>query len=80
MINRLFWQKLVVAFLVAFFGALVPLLTGLGQSPDWKFDKAVWMAALVGAVGAGARAVLALGPVNLVPSDGQHTVIGPREG
>ncbi len=79
MLNRLFFQKLVVAFVVAFFAAFIPLITGIGQSPDYHFDKALWVSTLFAAIGAGVRAVLALGPVNLVPSDNQHSIVGPRE-
>ncbi len=78
MINRLFFQKLIVAFVVAFFSAFIPLITGIGQSPDYHFDKALWLATLFAAVGAGVRAVLALGPINLVPSDAAHTIVGPK--
>ena len=76
--NTLFWKKLVVAFVVAFFGAFVPLLSGIGQSPDYHFDKALWVAALFGAIGAGVRAVLALGPINLVPSDKADSIVGTK--
>ena len=78
MINRLFFQKLIVAFAVAFAGSFIPFLTGWFQSPNYQFDKAIWVAALFGAVGAGFRAILALGPVNLVPSDATHTIVGPK--
>lgn len=77
--NRLFWKKLLVAFVVAFFGSFIPFVSGVFQSPNYQFDKALWVAALFGAVGAGVRAVLALGPVSLVPSDAQDTIIGPKK-
>jgi hypothetical protein len=76
--TKLLIQKLVVAFLVAFFGALLPALTGLGDSPNYHFDRAALIALVVGAFGAGIRAVLALGPLNIVPSDKRHSLIGPR--
>lgn len=76
--NVLFWKKLLVAFVVAFAGVFIPLLTGIGQSPNYTFDKAAWVALLPAAVAAGVRAVLALGPVNLVPSDKHDTIIGPK--
>lgn len=76
--NKLFWKKIVVAFVVSFFATFLPLLTGIGQAPDFHFDKALWTATLFAAIGAGVRAVLALGPINLVPSDKQDTIIGPK--
>jgi hypothetical protein len=78
MVNRLFWLKLFMAFLVGFLGSLVTFLTGLSEAPNFSFDRAAVISLIAGALAAGIRAVLALGPVNLVPSDNQHTIIGPR--
>lgn len=72
--NTLLLKKLVLAALVAFVGAFVPLLTGIGQSPNYSFDKAAWIAALFAGIGAIARALLAFGPFNVVPSDAEHTL------
>lgn len=73
-LNTLFWQKLAIAFIVAFLGSLVTTMSGWGYSPNFQFDRAAAISLLIGALGAGARAVLALSPVNFVPSDRQHSL------
>ena len=72
--NKLLIQKLVIAFVVSFAGALVTSLTGLASQPNFGWDKATIIALVVGALGVGMRAVLAYGPINLIPSDAQHTI------
>lgn len=76
--SKLLIQKLVIAFVVGFGGMLVTSLTGLANQPNFTFDKAAVISLIVGALSAGLRAVLALGPINLVPSDTQHSIIGGK--
>jgi hypothetical protein len=73
--SKLLFQKLLVAFIVSFLGALVTSLEGLSKQPTFGWSKAIIVSILVGALGAGVRAVLALGPINLVASDKQHSLI-----
>lgn len=70
--NKLLAKKLLIAFIVGFGGSFLPFITGWAQAPNYDFSKSIWVAALTGAVGAGVRALLALGPLNLVPSDKEH--------
>lgn len=77
-INKLFWQKLVIAFIVGFASAFITAVSGLGDEPNFQWTTSVLISLVVGGLAAGARAVLALGPVNLVPSDGQHSVVQPK--
>ena len=72
--TRLLIEKLVMAFLVAFFGALLTSLEGLSKQPDFGWNKSLIIAVIVGALGAGIRAVLALSPINIVSSDSLHTL------
>ncbi len=78
--NKLLFRKLVMAFLVAFVPALVTAWKGLAAEPDFHFTSAIGISLVVGALGVGLRAVLALGPINLVESDAQHTVVGANVG
>lgn len=75
-VNKLLLQKLALAFAVGFVGALLTSAAGWGDSPNTSWGRAFWIGLLVGAVSAGARAVLALGPFNVVPSDTQHSLFG----
>lgn len=72
--NEFLAKKCVVAFLVGFLGSVVTLLEGLSKAPSFNFDRAAVISLIAGALAAGFRAVLALSPVNLVPSDAQHTL------
>lgn len=78
--NNLLLRKMVVAFLVAFGGVFIPAVLNVlddihnGISANW--GTAFWLSLVAGAVSAGLRAVLAFSPLNLVPSDAQHT-LGP---
>lgn len=74
MINKLFVQKLAIAFVVGFVGGLIPLLQGWSEAPNFNFDRSAVIAVIIGLVSAGMRAVLALGPINLVASDRQHSL------
>lgn len=76
--NKLLIQKLAIAFVVSFAAALITSLAGLASQPNFGWDKATIIALVVGALGAGVRAVLALGPINLTPSDGQHSLGGDK--
>jgi hypothetical protein len=77
--GKLLLQKLVIAFLVAFFGALVTSLEGFSKQPTFGWDKSIVVSLIVGALGAGVRAILALGPINLVPSDAQHSLLTKKK-
>lgn len=72
--SSLLIRKLFVAFVVGFAGPLLTFLTGLSASPEWHFDKAAIVSLITGCIAAGIRALLALGPINLVPSDSQHSI------
>lgn len=74
--TALLLRKMVVTFLTAFFSALIVSLEGISSQPTFGWSKSVIIAALVGAIGAGIRAVLAFSPLNLVPSDYLHTIGG----
>lgn len=74
MINKLLIEKMFIAFLVAFLGAFITAIEGLSKEPDYHWSGAVVIGLVVGALGAGLRAVFALSPVNLTPSDAQHTI------
>lgn len=76
--NKLLAQKLVVAFIVSFVGALLTSLEGLSKQPDFGWNRSIVISLIVGALGAGVRAVLALGPVNLIPSDAKHSLVGTK--
>lgn len=76
--NKLLLRKLFVSFIVGFGGSFIPFITGWAQAPNYSFDKSVWIAALMGAVAAGVRALLAFGPINLVPSDKQHSLVAVK--
>jgi hypothetical protein len=76
MINKLLGQKMLIAFIVAFLGAFITALAGISKEPNYHWSSAVIIGLIVGALGAGLRAVLALSPVNLTPSDRQHTIGG----
>lgn len=76
--TNLLARKLLIAFIVGFCGPLVAFLSGLGASPEWHFDKAAVVSLITGCLAAGIRAVLAFGPINLVPSDAQHSLTGLR--
>lgn len=54
------FAKFVDSFLRAFLGAFFTLVYGILSAPDYHFQKAVLVAAVVGAVTAGVRAVQAL--------------------
>jgi hypothetical protein len=76
--NKLLAQKLLIAFIVSFVGALLTSLEGLGKQPHFGLDRSLIISLIVGALGAGMRAVLALGPVNLVASDAKHSLVGKK--
>lgn len=82
-LNALLGKKLLVAFLMAFGGVLVPavlkILDDVHNGVPTSFSGAFWIALVAGAFGAGLRALLAISPINLVPSDAQHTVFGTRK-
>lgn len=77
-INKLFWQKLFIAFLVGFMGSFVTAVAGLADEPNFKWTSSVIISLVVGALTAGFRAVLAMSPVNLTPTDAQHSIINAK--
>lgn len=78
--NALLLRKLVVAFLVAFGGVFIPavlkILDDVHSGVPTAWGASFWIALVAGAFAAGVRAVLALSPINLVPSDAEHTLGG----
>ncbi len=78
--NKLLLQKMVVAFLAAFGGVMVPavlkILDDVSNGTPSSWGKAFWISLVAGAFAAGVRALLALSPLNLVPSDKQHSLVG----
>lgn len=75
-LNKLFFQKLAMAFIAAAVAATITAWQGLSQQPDFHFTRAVVIGLVTGAVTAGVRAVIAISPLNIVPSDAQHSVLG----
>lgn len=80
--NALFLKKLFVAFIVGFGGVFIPAVLNIlddihrGAAPNTT--TSFYLALVAGGVAAGVRALLALGPINLVPSDKQHSLVGPK--
>lgn len=70
---KLLARKMLVAFAVTFGAAVIPALLNWLQHPQ-ATSRDFWFALLAGALAAGLRAALALSPINLVPSDGEHTL------
>lgn len=73
--TELLIRKLAIAFISGFFGALITSLEGISHQATYSWSKAAVISLIVGALTAGIRAVLALGPINLVPSDKQHSLV-----
>lgn len=67
-----------MAFLITFGGVMIPamlnVLDDIHNGVPHHFDSSWWIAVACGAFGAALRAVLALSPINIVPSDAQHTL------
>lgn len=80
--NTLLLKKLVVAFLVAFGGVFLPgvlkVLDDIHNGVGTSWGTAFWLSLVAGGVAAGLRAILALSPINLVPSDAEHTLGATR--
>jgi hypothetical protein len=78
--NALLVKKMLIAFLVAFGGVFIPavlnILDDLHNGVGSSWGTAFWLSLVSGAVAAGVRAVLALSPINLVPSDSGHSLTG----
>ena len=72
--NKLLIKKLLLAFAVTFGTSLIVAVEGLTRQPDLKFTSALLVSLVTGALGAGLRAVIALLPINVVPSDAEHTL------
>jgi hypothetical protein len=77
--NSLLFKKLVVAFLVGFGGVFIPgvlnVLDDIHNGINNGWGTSFWLALVSGAVAAAVRAVLALSPINLVPSDAEHSLV-----
>lgn len=71
--TNLLLRKMLVAFLVAFGGVLIPallsILNNVAAGTPSKFGKALLISLVAGAFSAGLRAALALSPINLTPTD-----------
>lgn len=73
-INRLFLQKLAVAFIVGAAPVLLAFVTGIGTH-SVSITEASLLTLASGAIGAGIRAALVFLPVNLVPSDAEPVAV-----
>lgn len=71
-LKSLFARKLLIAFIVGFVAALADGLTSWSQSGQ-PFSTSLIEALIVGALATAARGLLALLPINIVPSDAMHT-------
>lgn len=71
-LKSLFARKLLIAFIVGFVAALADGLTSWSQSGQ-PFSTSLIEAMIVGALATAARGLLALLPINIVPSDAMHT-------
>lgn len=76
--NKLLVKKMIVAFLAGFFGVFLPvvldLLDKLSNGIDPNFGRAVLISLVAAAFSAGVRAIIALLPINLVPTDKLNTL------
>lgn len=76
--NSLLARKLLVAFLVGFGGVFIPaaltLLDKVASGTPSGVGKDLVISLVSGAFAAGVRALLAFSPVNLVPSDAEHSL------
>ena len=70
---KLFVRKMIVAFVTGFVGALITTGLAILNQPNVSFTSALIISLIAGALVAGARAVLAILPANLVPDDAQFT-------
>lgn len=74
---NLLTRKLLVAFTVGFGGVFVPailnVLDRVATGAPSGVTRAFVYSLIAGACAAGLRATLALSPLNLVPSDAEHT-------
>ena len=71
-LKSLFARKLLIAFIVGFLAALADGITSWSQSPQ-PLTVSLVEALVVGALATAARGLLALLPINIVPSDALHT-------
>jgi hypothetical protein len=78
-LTSLFFKKMLVAFVVGFASTFGQFLVSLGPADYSHFSKSLWVSALVGAATAGLRALLALSPLNIVPSDAENSVVAVRK-
>jgi len=69
--DSVFWKKVLLSFVRGVIASLVVTVPGILASPDFKFERALWISLLIGAVAAGFRAVQAYF-TNLEPGDAQH--------
>lgn len=80
--NRLLLKKMLVTFLAAFGGVFIPavldLLNKAASGTPTAFSKALIISLVAGAFSAGVRALIAFSPLNLVPTDSQHTIVGGK--
>lgn len=55
--SSVFLKRVALSFVRAFAASLLTFAVGLANAPDWSFSRSAGIAALVGAVTAGVRAV-----------------------
>lgn len=55
--SSLFLKRVALSFLRAFAVSLLVFATGFLQAPNWNDARAAWVAALIGALTAGVRAI-----------------------
>ncbi len=56
-LSSVFLKRVGLSFIRAFVASLLTFSLGLAQAPNWSFSKSAGLAALVGAITAGIRAV-----------------------
>jgi hypothetical protein len=76
--TQLLARKLAIAFIVGFGGIFLPavldVLDAVAKGDPANFSTTLIWSTVAGAFAAGIRAVLALSPLNLTPSDALHTI------
>lgn len=75
-LKTLFARKLLIAFVVGFLSAFVDAIIGISQSQQ-PITTSLIEGAIVGAFATALRGLLALSPLNLVPSDANHSITLP---
>ena len=78
--NKLLLKKAaitgVIAFLAVFIPAVLTVLDEIEGGAAHDFSTGFWFSLLAGAIAAALRAILALSPLNLVPTDALNSIGG----